>query len=179
MNSSRERIVVFVSPAQKRALATKAQSMGISVSELVRRAVLAFDETAGDVRAAHIVDSWRTPHAPDALDETLRRIARVAAAADAPERIESVAHVPSTAVEAECEPLEDSQSVAAAVARALEHTPPPDACHEPQAVLDAETVARVIAHGSAATGAGAARAPRPRRPSKTADTADTDDTPPV
>ncbi|CAN7331023.1 hypothetical protein LJR230_001714 [Trinickia sp. LjRoot230] len=179
MNSNRERIVVFVSAAQKRALATRAQSMGISVSELVRRAVLAFDETAGDVRAAQIIDSWRTPHAPDALDETLRRIARVAAAADASERIESTARVTPAAVEAECEPPGDSLSVAAAVARALAQTPPPDACDEPQAVLDAETVARVIAHGASASGADAAHPRGPRRRCKTADTVDTDDTPPV
>ena len=42
MNKPSERIVVFVSPAQKRAISTTAENLGISVSELMRRAVLSF-----------------------------------------------------------------------------------------------------------------------------------------
>ncbi len=56
MNSSSERLVVFVTPAQKRVLAARAARMGISLSELVRRAVLAFDDTGEEVRAAGLVD---------------------------------------------------------------------------------------------------------------------------
>jgi hypothetical protein len=80
MKKSSERLVVFVTPAQKRAIAATAQGMGISVSELLRRAVLAFDATGGQVRAARIVDSMRAPQ-PDALNETLRRVAQTLPAA--------------------------------------------------------------------------------------------------
>jgi hypothetical protein len=80
MNKPSERIVVFVSPAQKRAIATTAEELGISVSELMRRAVLNFGATSEQVKAASIVDRLRVPREPDALDAALQRVARSAKA---------------------------------------------------------------------------------------------------
>lgn len=75
MNSSSERLVFFVTPAQKRVLAARAARMGISLSELVRRAVLAFDDTGQEVRAAGLVD--RLAAASEASrNDTLRRLAQ-------------------------------------------------------------------------------------------------------
>ncbi|CAG4887004.1 plasmid mobilization protein [Paraburkholderia gardini] len=76
MNKPSERIVVFVTPAQKRAIASTAEGLGISVSELMRRAVLNFGATSEQVKAASIVDRLRAPREPDALNEALRKAAR-------------------------------------------------------------------------------------------------------
>lgn len=76
MNKPSERIVVFVTTAQKRAITTTAENLGISVSELMRRAVLSFGATSEQVKAASIVDRLRAPRAPDALDAALQRVAR-------------------------------------------------------------------------------------------------------
>ncbi|WP_042298733.1 plasmid mobilization protein [Paraburkholderia kururiensis] len=75
MNKPSERIVVFVTPAQKRAIAASAEQLGISVSELMRRAVLAYGGTADQVKAASIVDRLHAPREPDALAEALRKVA--------------------------------------------------------------------------------------------------------
>lgn len=153
MNQSSERLAVFVTAAQKRAIATKAASLGISVSELLRRAVLAYAETAEEVRAAHIVDSWRTPAPPDGLADTLRRIA-AAGAPPVAAPIEPLA--PGDALE----PAQDAHegapdSVAAAVAQALAERPAngqPDETEDGNPGVDVQTVARVTAnwwHGAA------------------------------
>jgi hypothetical protein len=76
MNKPSERIVVFVTTAQKRAIASTAENLGISVSELMRRAVLSFGATSEQVKAASIVDRLHAPRAPDALDAALQRVAR-------------------------------------------------------------------------------------------------------
>jgi hypothetical protein len=76
MNKPSERIVVFVTPAQKRAISATADNLGISVSELMRRAVLSFGATSEQVKAASIVDRLRAPRGPDALNEALQRVAR-------------------------------------------------------------------------------------------------------
>ncbi len=76
MNKPSERIVVFVTPAQKRAIAASAEELGISVSELMRRAVLSFGATSEQVKAASIVDRLRAPREPDALNAALERVAR-------------------------------------------------------------------------------------------------------
>ncbi|HEY3600170.1 MAG TPA: hypothetical protein VGL08_21980 [Paraburkholderia sp.] len=76
MNKPSERIVVFVSTAQKRAISATADELGISVSELMRRAVLSFGATSEQVKAASIVDRLRAPREPDALNEALQRVAR-------------------------------------------------------------------------------------------------------
>jgi len=68
MTKPSERIVVFVTPAQKRAIAATADELRISVSELMRRAVLSFSATSEQVKAASIVDRLNVPRAPDALD---------------------------------------------------------------------------------------------------------------
>ncbi|WP_133648622.1 plasmid mobilization protein [Paraburkholderia flava] len=81
MNKPTERIVVFVSPAQKRAIAASAERLGISVSELMRRAVLSFGATSEQVKAASIVDRLNAPREPDALNEALLRAARPVAKA--------------------------------------------------------------------------------------------------
>ncbi|TDV20976.1 hypothetical protein [Paraburkholderia caballeronis] len=76
MNKPSERIVVFVTPAQKRAIAATADGLGISVSELMRRAVIAFSATSDQVKAASIVDRLNAPREPDALAQVLRKAAR-------------------------------------------------------------------------------------------------------
>jgi hypothetical protein len=164
MNQSSERIAVFVTPAQKRALATKAQSLGISISELVRRAVLAFDETADDVRAARIVDSWRTPAAPDSLNETLRRIADAALARAPHSRAEAaLGEAPPETPVVSAGPAGDGERdeamtappspvpVASAVAQALACEPvdaPGAADDEPRFALDLDTVTRLTSRWS-------------------------------
>jgi hypothetical protein len=76
MNKPSERIVVFVTPAQKRAISASADELGISVSELMRRAVTAFSATGDQVKAASIVDRLNAPREPDALAQVLRRATR-------------------------------------------------------------------------------------------------------
>ncbi|WP_322008822.1 hypothetical protein [Paraburkholderia sp. J12] len=76
MNKPSERIVVFVTPAQKRAISATADGLGISVSELMRRAVIAFSATSDQVKAASIVDRLNAPREPDALAQVLRRAAK-------------------------------------------------------------------------------------------------------
>lgn len=73
--ASSERLVVFVTPAQKRVLAARAARMGISVSELVRRAVLAFDDTGQEVRAAGLIDRLGAASEASSSDP-LRRLAQ-------------------------------------------------------------------------------------------------------
>src|ERR1700712_5544691 len=75
-----ERIVVFVTPAQKLAISNTAEGLGISVSELMRRAVLNFNATSEQIKVAGIVDRLRAPKAPDPLDIALRHLAAKAAA---------------------------------------------------------------------------------------------------
>lgn len=76
MNKPSERIVVFVTPAQKRAISATADELGISISELMRRAVIAFSATSDQVKAASIVDRLSATREPDALAQVLRKAAR-------------------------------------------------------------------------------------------------------
>ncbi|KIG10472.1 plasmid mobilization protein [Caballeronia concitans] len=78
-----ERIVVFVTPAQKLAISRTADELGISVSELMRRAVLNFNATSEQIKVAGIVDRLRAPKTPDPLDVALRSVAAKAAAREA------------------------------------------------------------------------------------------------
>jgi hypothetical protein len=80
-----ERIVVFVTPAQKLAISKTADDLGISVSELMRRAVLNFNATSEQIKAAGIVDRLRAPKAPDPLNAALKSVAAKAAAREARE----------------------------------------------------------------------------------------------
>ena len=75
-----ERIVVFVTPAQKLAIASTADGLGISVSELMRRAVLSFNATSEQIKVAGLVDKLRAPKTPDPLNVALRQVAERAAA---------------------------------------------------------------------------------------------------
>jgi ribosomal protein L32E len=153
MKNRSERLVVFVTPAQKRAIATRAQEVGISVSELLRRAVLAFDVTAGQVRAARIVDNWRAGHAADALNETLRRIAGKAAPARPALSEPAALRV--------CEPsTRQPVPVAAAVAQVLEsRREGGDDMRREGKCLDEQTVARITARWAVASGHDAGNAP--------------------
>ncbi|QGZ54620.1 hypothetical protein [Paraburkholderia acidiphila] len=76
MNKPSERIVVFVTPAQKRAISATAGELGISISELMRRAVIAFSATSDQVKAASIVDRLNAPRQPDALAQVLQKAAK-------------------------------------------------------------------------------------------------------
>ena len=78
-----ERIVVFVTPAQKLAITSTADNLGVSVSELMRRAVLSFNATSEQVKAASLVDRLRAPKTPDPLNVALRQVAERAAAREA------------------------------------------------------------------------------------------------
>jgi hypothetical protein len=78
-----ERIVVFVTPAQKLAITSTADGLGISVSELMRRAVLGFNATSEQVKVAGLVDKLRAPKTPDPLNVALRQVAERAAAREA------------------------------------------------------------------------------------------------
>ncbi|SAL79733.1 hypothetical protein AWB74_05599 [Caballeronia arvi] len=99
-----ERIVVFVTPAQKLAISKTADTLGISVSELMRRAVLNFNATSEQIKVAGIVDRLRAPKAPDALSAALKSVAEKAAAREAREaaasatkraaQVRSVPHTP-------------------------------------------------------------------------------------
>ncbi|SAL62856.1 hypothetical protein AWB71_03594 [Caballeronia peredens] len=80
-----ERIVVFVTPAQKLAISQTADTLGISVSELMRRAVLNFNATSEQIKVAGIVDRLRAPKAPDPLNVALKSVAAKAAAREARE----------------------------------------------------------------------------------------------
>ncbi|SAL26394.1 hypothetical protein AWB73_02022 [Caballeronia turbans] len=80
-----ERIVVFVTPAQKLAISNTADTLGISVSELMRRAVLNFNATSEQIKVAGIVDRLRAPKAPDPLNAALKSVAAKAAAREARE----------------------------------------------------------------------------------------------
>lgn len=91
-----ERIVVFVTPAQKLAISKTADDLGISVSELMRRAVLNFNATSEQIKVAGIVDRLRAPKAPDPLDVALRSVAAKAAAREAREAAAGAAKIART-----------------------------------------------------------------------------------
>ncbi|WP_162878238.1 hypothetical protein [Trinickia diaoshuihuensis] len=136
---SSERLVVFVTPAQKRVLAARAQRMGISLSELVRRAVLAFDETGQEVRAAGLVDRLGAASV-SRRDDALRRLAQGQRAPQTPREAKAASPMAeASAAETTCLP------VAAAVAQALaaQAVAPPaeDTASETQTL-----VARVLAN---------------------------------
>lgn len=143
MNKPSERIVVFVTPAQKLAIAACAETLGISVSELMRRAVLSFGATSEQVKAASIVDRLRAPREPDALNQALERVARGSRNARAAQPA-ALQKAPATAAgvpqQAEHETL-----LPADVLAALVRTP-----EEEQAAEDQRAVARVAAAKAAA-----------------------------
>jgi hypothetical protein len=100
-----ERIVVFVTPAQKLVISKTADDLGISVSELMRRAVLNFNATSEQIKAAGIVDRLRAPKAPDPLNAALKSVAAKAAAREAREAAAQVTQAASkraSAVKSAC-----------------------------------------------------------------------------
>jgi hypothetical protein len=154
MNKPSERIVVFVTPAQKRAIAASAEELGISVSELMRRAVLSFGATSEQVKAASIVDRLRAPREPDALNAALERVARdtlnARAALPAALKKDTTADAPPQAAPAPLLPAD--------VLAALVRTP-----EEELAAAEAEAVQRMAAAEAAAN---ALRSDGSRRPAR-------------
>lgn len=151
MNSSSERLVVFVTPAQKRVLAARAARLGVSLSELVRRALLAFDDTGEEVRAAGLVDRLGAAQSRIAESDTLRRLA--AGQANPGSSGGARKHGgPNAAVPLPDEKLADEDEtaplpVAAAVARALAAQADGEA-EAAQDMEDEAAVARVVANES-------------------------------
>lgn len=138
MNKPSERIVVFVTPAQKRAIAASAEQLGISVSELMRRAVLSFGATSEPVKAASIVDRLNAPRAPDALNEALQRVANGARNAQA--ALPAVLKKNTAAAKAAESQTASEPLLPADVLAALVRTP-----EEEDAIAEAQAVARVAA----------------------------------
>ncbi|CAH2807302.1 MAG: hypothetical protein CBARDMAM_5303 [uncultured Caballeronia sp.] len=97
---SSERIVVFVTPAQKLAITSTADGLG--VSELMRRVVLSFNATSEQVKVAGLVNRLRAPKTPDPLNVALRQVAERAAAREARDaaQVAKVASKRTLAVEA-------------------------------------------------------------------------------
>ena len=162
MNKPSERIVVFVTTAQKRAITASAEELGISVSELMRRAVLNFGATSEQVKAASIVDRLRAPREPDALNAALERVARGTrnsrAALPAVLKKEATVATPAAATP---QPL-----LPADVLAALVRTP-----EEELAAAEAEAVQRMAAAEAAATAASrpaTAARPAPLEPAEAA-----------
>jgi hypothetical protein len=157
MNKPSERIVVFVSPAQKRAITATADQLGISISELMRRAVLSFGATSEQIKAASIVDRLRAPREPDALNEALQRVARSARRAQ-----QAPAAAPPSAPEAAVDasvPLVSSAPSPTLKTRAADRSIPdlPPAADSPPAPLDPiAAVARQAADDEADSAAQAA-----------------------
>lgn len=169
MSPTTERLVVFVTPAQKRVLAARAASLGISLSELVRRAVLAFDDTGEEVRAAGLVDKLSAARRRNGDGDTLRRLATAQASAPAhrasPSGIEpaGIAAAGAAGITDANGPMlgqmldptdpgvNDALPVAAAVARALAAQASALADAEPEPDPDQEArVARIMASESSA-----------------------------
>ncbi|BAO86212.1 hypothetical protein LY284_06205 [Caballeronia sp. PC1] len=115
-----ERIVVFVTPAQKMAISQTADTLGISVSELMRRAVLNFNATSEQIKVAGIVDRLRAPKAPDALNAALKSVAAKAAAREAREAAAS-----ATKRAAQARSLPRSHPAPAASEEEVEHDTDP------------------------------------------------------
>jgi hypothetical protein len=135
MSKSSERLVVFVTPAQKRAILSTAQRLNVSVSELLRRALLEYEATGEQVRTATIVDRLHAAQTGDALNATLQRVAHGLAEqreplANADAQARSHSETP--------DPSASAQSVAATVARVLA------AKAEAEAALDAAAARRAL-----------------------------------
>jgi hypothetical protein len=159
MNKPSERIVVFVTPAQKRAITASADKLGISVSELMRRAVLSFGATSEQVKAAGIVDRLRAPREPDALNAALERVARGtrnARAALLPMLNKETAADASATAEPQATP---APLLPADVLAALVRTP-----EQELAAAETEAVQRVAAAKAAATASHPDAAARPASP---------------
>jgi hypothetical protein len=167
MNKPSERIVVFVTPAQKRAIAATAEELGISVSELMRRAVLSFGATSEQVKAAGIVDRLHAPREPDALNAALARVARgtrnAPAALPAAPRQGTAAPAAAEA-HAAPEPL-----LPADVLAALVRTPDEELAAAQAAVVQRVTTAEAASYPAAALHPDKAAHPLPHKPTEAAE----------
>ena len=116
MSKSSERLVVFVTPAQKRAILSTAQRLNVSISELLRRALLEYEATGQQVRTANIVDRLHAAQTGDALNATLQRVAHgLAQRAQTQANTDAKTLAPSETPD----PNASALSVAATVARVL------------------------------------------------------------
>ena len=77
MAAATERVVVLMTPAEKRALEKKAKRLGASAAELVRRSVDAFDPTMDAQEITALLDVLAESHKSTlaALDRAEREIA--------------------------------------------------------------------------------------------------------
>jgi hypothetical protein len=72
-----ERVVVLMTPGEKRALERKARATRLSAGELVRRSIAAFDPRLGDAAVLAMLDGFTATHAATiaALDRAERELA--------------------------------------------------------------------------------------------------------
>jgi hypothetical protein len=77
MATATERVVVQVTADQKLEIATKAQRLGINVSELMRQAALVFTPSEDEKEIALLIErvNISTKEANDALDDALSFVA--------------------------------------------------------------------------------------------------------
>lgn len=158
MNKPSERIVVFVTPAQKRAISATADELGISLSELMRRAVTAFSATSDQVRAASIVDRLNARREPDALALVLRKAAKPLRHGRASPLKAAGTALPAEDADADAAPLPDDDA-AAQTALAV-NAANGDATHDP-AVLHAANGTTLPQDAAAAHEAQPATLPAP------------------
>ncbi|MCC7048424.1 MAG: hypothetical protein IT562_17040 [Alphaproteobacteria bacterium] len=81
MAAATERVVVLMTPAEKRALERKAKATQLSAGELVRRSVEAFDPRLADRTVLALLDSFAASHeaAATALESAEREMAETRA----------------------------------------------------------------------------------------------------
>lgn len=87
MTKATERIVVFVTSAQKQAIVSTADRLGVSVSELMRQAVQNFAASAQQVKVASLVDRMHQPKSVDPVTAALELPHHPPRAAKAPPRV--------------------------------------------------------------------------------------------
>lgn len=77
MAAATERIVVQVTPVQKRAIASTAKRLGLNVSELMRQAAQGFTPSEDEQEILALVErvNASTQEANDALDDALSYVA--------------------------------------------------------------------------------------------------------
>jgi hypothetical protein len=73
MTKATERIVVFVTTAEKQAIVSIADRMGVSMSELMRQAVQNFAAAAQQVKVAALVERMQQPKYVDPVAAALER----------------------------------------------------------------------------------------------------------
>lgn len=81
MAGATERVVVLMTPAEKRSLERKAKASRLSTGELVRRSVEAFDARLTDGAVVALLDTFATSHRESlqALDRAEKELAETRA----------------------------------------------------------------------------------------------------